>query len=169
MTKNYLFTSESVTEGHPDKVCDMISDSILDEYLRGDPNSRVAVETMTTTNFVGVAGEVTSKASFDIESVIRKTITEIGYDNPDLKFDSHSCEVMIKLDPQSPHISQGVTANDEKEQGAGDQGLMFGFACNETTQLMPLPIQISHELAKRLADVRKSNQLNFLRPDTINS
>ena len=132
MTKNYLFTSESVTEGHPDKVCDMISDSILDEYLRGDPNSRVAVETMTTTNFVGVAGEVTSKASFDIESVVRKTITEIGYDNPDLKFDSHSCEVMIKLDPQSPHISQGVTANNEKEQGAGDQGLMFGYASNET-------------------------------------
>ena len=114
MTKNYLFTSESVTEGHPDKVCDMISDSILDEYLKGDPNSRVAVETMTTTDFVGVAGEVTSKASFDIESVVRKTITEIGYDNPDLKFDSHSCEVMVKLDPQSPHISQGVTGTDEK-------------------------------------------------------
>ncbi|MDA1124930.1 MAG: methionine adenosyltransferase, partial [Crenarchaeota archaeon] len=165
MTKNYLFTSESVTEGHPDKVCDIISDSILDEYLRGDPDSRVAVETMATTDFVGVAGEVTSKTSFDIESVIRKTITEIGYDNPDLKFDSHSCEVMIRLHPQSPHISQGITANDEKEQGAGDQGLMFGYASNETEELMPLPILLAHKLTKKLTDVRKSNQLTWLRPD----
>ena len=106
----YLFTSESVTEGHPDKVCDKVSDSILDEFLKGDPDSRVAVETMTTTGFVGVAGEVTSKTSFDIESVVRRTIAEIGYNDPALKFDSDSCEVMVKLDKQSPDISQGVTA-----------------------------------------------------------
>jgi len=126
----YLFTSESVTEGHPDKVCDKVSDSILDEFLKGDPDSRVAVETMTTTGFVGVAGEVTSKTSFDLESVVRRTIAEIGYNDPVLKFDSESCEVMVKLDKQSPDISQGVTAGDDKEQGAGDQGLMFGYATN---------------------------------------
>ena len=165
MVKNYLFTSESVTEGHPDKVCDKVSDAILDEFLRGDANSRVAVETMTTTDFVGIAGEVTSKASFDIEQIIRKTISEIGYDNPDLKFDAESCEIMVKLDTQSPDISQGVTAKDNKEQGAGDQGLMFGYAKNETKELMPLPILLAHKLTKKLTDVRKNGELSWVRPD----
>ena len=165
MPKTYIFTSESVTEGHPDKVCDHISDAILDEFLRQDPDSRVAVETLVTTDFVTVAGEVTSKGKFDIEKVVRDTIAEIGYDNPALKFDAKTCKVIVKIDPQSPNISQGVTASGQKEQGAGDQGLMFGYATNETDELMPLPILLAHKLTKKLADVRKSKELTWVRPD----
>ena len=165
MSKNYIFTSESVTEGHPDKVCDHISDAILDEFLRQDPDSRVAVETLVSTDFVTVAGEVTSKGKFDIEKVVRDTIAEIGYDNPALKFDAKTCQVVVKIDPQSPNISQGVTASEQKEQGAGDQGLMFGYATNETNEFMPLPISLAHKLTKKLADVRKSKELTWVRPD----
>ena len=168
MAKNFLFTSESVTEGHPDKLCDQISDAILDEYLRQDPKSRVAVETMTTTGFVAIAGEVTSKANFDKqeqEKLVRQTIREIGYDDPELLFDADSCEVMLRLHAQSPDISQGVTATDEKKLGAGDQGLMFGYATNETKELMPMPILLAHKLTKKLADVRKTGELPWLRPD----
>ena len=168
MTSNFLFTSESVTEGHPDKICDNISDAFLDEFLRQDPESRVAVETLVTTDLVAVVGEVTSKANFDKkaqEELVRRTIRDIGYNNKDLMFDTESCEVILRLHAQSPDISQGVTATAEKEQGAGDQGLMFGYASNETDELMPMPILLAQKLAQKLTEVRKNNVLNWIRPD----
>ena len=168
MTDDFLFTSESVTEGHPDKVCDNISDALLDEYLREDPNSRVAIETMVTTDYVVIAGEVTSEAKFDKkaqEELVRKTIKDIGYNDKDLMFDGNTCKVDLRLHSQSPDISQGVTATEKKEQGAGDQGLMFGYATNETRELMPMPILLAHKLIEKLSQVRRDNTLPWVRPD----
>jgi S-adenosylmethionine synthetase len=164
MPKDYLFTSESVTEGHPDKICDQISDGVVDALIAKDPHARIAVETLVKTGFAIVAGEVTTNAWIDIPSIVRNTIRHIGYTDSAMGFDGNTCGVMVAIEGQSQDIARGVDEKGNKEQGAGDQGMMFGYACNETPELMPAPIHYAHALTRKLADIRKKKH-DWLRPD----
>src|SRR5512145_2403794 len=166
--KEYIFSSESVSEGHPDKVADQISDAILDAIIAQDPKARVACETLVTTGMAVIAGEITTTAYADMPSIVRETIREIGYNDSAMGFDWETCAVLTSIDKQSPDISMGVTEGEGmfKDQGAGDQGIMFGYACRETDQLMPMPILLAHQLVEKLSQERKTGVLNFLRPDS---